>query len=54
MRLCKLCWMVERDYLEMKGKLGLEPFEGRTWRGIYRHGTLFMVAHGFLSLRRGL
>ena len=45
---------VERDYQEMKGEVGLDHFEGRTWRGFHPHATLCMVAHGFLALRRAL
>ena len=53
-RLMKLRWRVERDYQEMKGELGLDHFEGRTWRGFHHHATLCAVAHGFLALRRAL
>jgi len=53
-RLLKLRWRVERDYQEMKGELGLDHFEGRTWRGFHHHATLCAVAHGFLALRRAL
>jgi SRSO17 transposase len=53
-RLAKLRWRVERDYQEMKGEIGLDHFEGRTWRGFHHHATLCMVAHGFLALRRAL
>jgi SRSO17 transposase len=53
-RLSKLRWRVERDYQEMKGEVGLDHFEGRTWRGFHHHATLCMVAHGFLALRRAL
>ncbi|RKG93770.1 IS701 family transposase [Corallococcus terminator] len=52
--LAKLRWRVERDYQEMKGEVGLDHFEGRTWRGFHHHATLCMVAHGFLALRRAL
>jgi hypothetical protein len=38
----------------MKGELGLDHFEGRTWRGFHHHVTLCAIAHGFLSLRRAL
>jgi SRSO17 transposase len=51
-RLAKLRWRVERDYQEMKGELGLDHFEGRTWRGFHHHAALCAVAHAFLSLRR--
>jgi SRSO17 transposase len=53
-RLAKLRWRVERDYQEMKQEIGLDHFEGRTWRGFHHHGTLCAVAHGFLALRRAL
>ncbi len=52
--LAKLRWRVERDYQELKGEVGLDHFEGRTWRGFHHHATLCMVAHGFLALRRAL
>ena len=52
--LIKLRWRVERDYQELKGEIGLDHFEGRTWRGFHHHATLCAVAHGFLALRRAL
>jgi SRSO17 transposase len=53
-RFAKLRWRVERDYQELKSELGLDHFEGRTWRGFHHHATLCAVAHGFLALRRAL
>jgi SRSO17 transposase len=53
-RLAKLRWRVERDYQEMKAEVGLDHFEGRSWRGFHHHATLCMMAHGFLALRRAL
>jgi SRSO17 transposase len=53
-RLAKLRWRIERDYQEMKQELGLDHFEGRTWRGLHHHASLCAVAHGFLALRRAL
>jgi SRSO17 transposase len=53
-RLAKLRWRVERDYQDLKGELGLDHFEGRTWRGFHHHATLCAVAHGFLALQRAL
>jgi SRSO17 transposase len=53
-RLAKLRWRVERDYQDMKGEVGLDHFEGRTWRGFHHHVTLVAVAHAFLALRRAL
>lgn len=53
-RLVKLRWRVERDYQELKGEIGLDHFEGRSWRGFHHHATLCAVAHAFLALRRAL
>jgi SRSO17 transposase len=53
-RLMKLRWRVERDYQELKGEIGLDHFEGRTWRGFHHHVTLCSAAHAFLALRRAL
>nr|WP_244224603.1 hypothetical protein [Corallococcus sicarius] len=54
MRLWNLRWRVERDYQEMKSEVGLDHYEGRTWRGFHHHTTLCMVAPGFIALRRML
>jgi SRSO17 transposase len=51
-RLGKLRWRVEQDYRELKGALGLDHFEGRSWPGWHHHVTLVSVAHGFLTLER--
>jgi SRSO17 transposase len=53
-RFAKLRWRVERDYQEMKQEIGLDHFEGRSWRGFHHHGALCAAAHGFLALRRAL
>jgi SRSO17 transposase len=53
-RVAKMRWRVERDYQDLKGEVGLDHFEGRTWRGFHHHATLCAVAHGFLALRRAL
>lgn len=49
-------WRVEQDYQQMKEELGLDHFEGRSWKGWYHHVSLVMLAHAFLRLeqkRRG-
>lgn len=53
-RLAKLRWRIERDYQELKGELGLDHFEGRTWIGFHHHVALCAAAHAFLSIRRAL
>jgi SRSO17 transposase len=51
-RLAKMRWRIEHDYREMKHGLGLDHFEGRTWRGWHHHTTLVTAAHAFLTLHR--
>jgi len=53
-RFGKLRWRIERDYQELKGELGLDHFEGRTWNGFHHHVALCAAAHAFLALRRAL
>lgn len=43
---------VERDYEEMKGEVGLDHFEGRSWQGFHHHVTLVTMAYVFLMLER--
>ncbi len=45
-------WPVEQGYRQMKGELGLDHFEGRSWRGSHHHACLVMLAFGFLALER--
>ena len=47
-------WKIELDYKQLKGHLGLDHYEGRSWRGFHHHAALCALAHGFLSLRRAL
>jgi SRSO17 transposase len=51
-RLARSRWRVEQDYRELKGALGLDHFEGRSWAGWHHHVTLVSAAHGFLTLER--
>jgi SRSO17 transposase len=43
---------IEQDYQEMKGELGLDHFEGRSWQGWNHHVTLVTLAYAFLMLER--
>ena len=36
----------------MKEELGLNHFEGRSWRGFHHHACLVMLAYGFLALEQ--
>jgi SRSO17 transposase len=51
-RLAKLRWRIEHDYRELKQCLGLDHYEGRTFRGLHHHLTSITVAHAFLTCWR--
>jgi SRSO17 transposase len=51
-RLARLRWMIELDYRQLKGELGLDHYEGRSYLGWYHHTALVTAAHGFLTLER--
>ena len=51
-RLWRSRWPVEQGYQQMKEELGLDHFEGRSWRGFHHHVSLVMLAYGFLVLER--
>jgi SRSO17 transposase len=48
----KLRWRVEHDYRELKQCLGLDHYEGRSYRGLHHHLTCVTVAHAFLTTCR--
>jgi SRSO17 transposase len=52
--LYKLRWRIEHDYLELKDQLGLDHFEGRSWRGFHHHGTLCIAAYCFIAVERAM
>jgi len=51
-RLARLRWKIELDYRELKGELGLDHYEGRSYLGWHHHTALVTAAHGFLTLER--
>jgi len=51
-RLARLRWMIELDYKQLKGELGLDHYEGRSYLGFHHHCSLVTAAHGFLTLER--
>jgi SRSO17 transposase len=51
-RLWKSRWPVEQGYQQLKEELGLDHFEGRSWRGFHHHACLVLLAYGFLALER--
>lgn len=51
-RLARMRWKVELDYKQLKGELGLDHYEGRSWLGWHHHTALVSAAHAFLTLER--
>jgi SRSO17 transposase len=51
-RLARLRWQVELDYRQLKGELGLDHYEGRSYVGFHHHCALVTCAHAFLTLER--
>ncbi|MBX5485421.1 MAG: IS701 family transposase [Mycolicibacterium hassiacum] len=51
-RLARLRWVIELDYRQLKGELGLDHYEGRSYLGFHHHTALVTCAHAFLTLER--
>jgi len=51
-RLARLRWTIELDYRQLKGELGLDHYEGRSWIGWHHHTALVTVAHAFITEQR--
>lgn len=51
-RLARLRWMIELDYKQLKGELGLDHYEGRSFLGWHHHAALVTAAHAFLTEER--
>lgn len=51
-RLARLRWTIELDYRQLKGELGLDHYEGRSYRGFHHHTALVTCAHAFLTEER--
>jgi SRSO17 transposase len=51
-RLARMRWKMELDYKQLKGELGLDHYEGRSWLGWHHHTAMVSAAHGFLTLER--
>ena len=51
-RLARLRWTIELDYRQLKGELGLDHYEGRSYLGFHHHCALVTCAHAFLTEER--
>src|SRR5262245_63619193 len=45
-------WAIEESFESAKGEVGLDHYEVRSWEGWYRHITLAMFAHAYLTVVR--
>lgn len=45
-------WTIEVCFESAKGEVGLDEYEVRSWNGWYRHMTLALLAHAFLTVTR--
>lgn len=45
-------WTIETCFETAKGEVGLDSYEVRSWTGWYRHITLALLAHAFLTVTR--
>jgi SRSO17 transposase len=48
----KARWVCEQAHQQLKEELGLDHFEGRSWRGLHRHALMTMIAYAFLQHHR--
>lgn len=48
----KARWVCEQAHQQMKEELGLDHFEGRSWKGLHRHALMTMIAYAFLQIHR--
>lgn len=51
-RILKERWRTERVYQEMKTELGLDHFEGRSFRGWHHHVTVALCCYAFIAAER--
>jgi len=51
-RVAGIRWSIEECLEAAKGEVGLDQYEVRKWDGWYRHVTLALLAHAYLSVTR--
>jgi SRSO17 transposase len=49
-RVAGMRWAVEESFETAKGEVGLDQYEVRSWQGWYRHITLALLAHAYLTV----
>ncbi len=48
----KARWICEQAHQQLKEELGLDHFEGLSWKGLHRHALMTMIAFAFLQSLR--
>ena len=48
----KARWSCEQAHQQLKEELGLDHFEGRTWRGLHHHALMTLIGFAFLQQER--
>ena len=48
----KARWSCEQAHQQLKEELGLDHFEGRTWRGLHHHALMTLICFAFLQPER--
>jgi SRSO17 transposase len=51
-RVAGIRWAIEESFETAKGEVGLDQYEVRSWHGWYRHVTLALLAHAYLTVMR--
>lgn len=51
-RICKERWRTERMYEDLKGELGLDHFEGRSFTGWHHHVSVVLCCYAFIVADR--
>ena len=51
-RVASTRWAIEESFESAKGEVGLDHYEVRRWPGWYRHITLALLAHAYLTVTR--
>jgi len=51
-RIAGVRWAIEETFQTAKNEVGLDHYQVRRWPGWYRHITLAMLAHAFLTITR--
>jgi SRSO17 transposase len=51
-RICKERWRTERMYEDLKGELGLDHFEGRSFPGWHHHVSVVLCCYAFVVAER--